>query len=322
LECATPSAGLKRRVHTEVRAGWSVRWLRARLTRAVVPALALCVLCAGRSLAVPWQEFKAPPYCWTLAKGFTAVRDSSRVAVLPVLVNIDPPWKREGARAALEDFRLAEQGLLDSCGWVQPIPLDVPGRGKPPLVYFGIPEGECDCPIWPFWTGPPPPSPYGAQAVAARDGSREWRQAIGEAMAESDADYSVLLTVRVARLRPRGGIQKEKVLLGTGHTVPLESPKGFFGSDSVDVLVLCGALLDSTGRIVRAAAEGVCCSTEDDARQFHDWSRDRPPWFRLLQNRRMLTARRTDLPGQPLAYVVATRNLLSQLLGRPGLTVP
>jgi hypothetical protein len=189
-------------------------------------------------------------------------------------------------------------------------------------MYFGVPQDECGEPIWPMWGGFMGPTPFQTPVVAALDGSKEWRHAIGEAMAESDVEYSVMLTVRVSRFRPRGGIHKKQVLLGTGHTIALENPKGFFGTDSVDVLMLCGALMDSSGTIVRAAAEGVCCSTEDDAHQVGDWSRDRPPWFRLLQNRRMLTARRADLPGQPLAYVVATKHLLSQLLGRPELLTP
>jgi hypothetical protein len=319
---------MNRRVRTEANAGRSARHLHLRLMRVVVPALAMCVMCAGNSRAVPWwQSSKAPPYRWTLAKGFIGVGDSSRVAILPVLVNIRPGHKGEGAGVALEDFRIAEQQLIDTCGWARPIPFQVPGQGKPPRVYFGVAEDECDDPIWPIWpwptwSRPPGPLPFKTEVVTALDGSKEWRHAIGEAMAESDVEYSVLLTVRFSRFRPRGGIQKKQVLLGTGHTIALENPKGFFGTDSVDVLMLCGALMDSSGTIVRAAAEGVCCSTEDDARQFGDWTRDRPPWFRLLQNRRMLTARRADLPGQPLAYVVATRNLLSQLLGRPELLTP
>lgn len=289
----------------------------------VVTALAMCAICAGNALAVSWwQSFREPPYCWTLSKGLIGPGDSSRVAILPVLVNIRPLWKGEGARAALEDFRLAEEQLLDTCGWARPIPLRSPGRGNPPRVYFGRPQDECGEPIWPIWRGITGPTPFQTPVVAALNGSKEWRRAIAEAMADSDADYSVVLIISVSRFRPRGGIQKKQVLLGTGHTVPLEDPKGLFGTDSVDVLMLCGALMDASGAIVRAAAEGVCCSTEDDALQTGDWSRDRPPWFRLLQNRRMLTARRADLPGEPLAHVVATRNLLAHLLGRPELLTP
>ncbi len=290
--------------------------------RALMGALALCLIHPGNSRAAFWQSFKKPPYCQTIARGFTGVGDSSRVGSLPVLVNIAAPGTRKGTGVALGEFRLAEQQLLDTLGGIRSIPFRIPERGRPPLVYFGIPADECGEPVWRIWSLSGEPTPFRTQVVATVDGSKEWRRAIGDAMAGSDVAYAVLLTVRVSRFRPGGGIRKKQVLLGTGYTLPLEAPKGFFGTDSVDVLMLCGALVDSAGTIVRAAAEGVCCSTEDDARQFNDWDRDRPPWFRLIQNRRMLTARRADLPEQPLAYVVATRNLLSLLLGRPKLSTP
>jgi hypothetical protein len=142
--------------------------------------------------------------------------------------------------------------------------------------------------------------------------SPEWALRTGEAMSVAGANRAVVATLEIGQMMLRqSGLRGGKELeLGTGHTArlpwltSLETP--------VPVLQLTGALIDRDGKAIRIGAEA-----------FHA---KRTPFLlsgvgaqALLRDEDVneaRTARRDDLPGRPLAWQVALRNLVSQLTGR------
>ena len=143
--------------------------------------------------------------------------------------------------------------------------------------------------------------------------SAEWTAWLGSALDAAGASRVLLLTLEIGdyRMTQKSWRGDKAVLLGTNYSVSvpwltsLETP--------VNVLQLTGALIDREGKAVRIGAEGLLArrtrllvssiggqeliSDEDVAG--------------------LRTARRTDLPGQPLVWQVALRNLVAQLTGRP-----
>lgn len=136
--------------------------------------------------------------------------------------------------------------------------------------------------------------------------SPEWIAWSNEAMTGANVSYTIVITLEVGEhlLRQRGLIGRKQLELGTGYTV--EQPWLTSLSTPVQVLQLTGALIDRDGRAVRIGAEGIVARrtrllvsaisaqeiiTEDDVTAAR-------------------TTRRTDLPGQPLAWQVALRSLV------------
>lgn len=139
--------------------------------------------------------------------------------------------------------------------------------------------------------------------------SPEWTQWAGQVMAEHDVSHVLVLTLEVGKYltRQKGMLGRKVVELGTGHEVAfpwltsLETP--------VNVLQLTGALMDRNGQAVRIGAEGILARrtrllvstigaqelvTDDDVQALR-------------------TQRREDLPGQPLVWREAMRQLVQQL---------
>jgi hypothetical protein len=139
--------------------------------------------------------------------------------------------------------------------------------------------------------------------------SAEWIAAAGRLMTDSGVSHALVITLEVGEYltRQTGLLGKKSVELGTDHTVALpwltslETP--------VQVLQLTGALIDRTGRAVRIGAEGIVARrtrllasavgaqevlTDADIHSLHQ-------------------ARRTDVPGEPLAWRVALRHLVGGL---------
>jgi hypothetical protein len=155
---------------------------------------------------------------------------------------------------------------------------------------------------------------YQAMQLAVGRPSSEWIAWNRETTASTGTSRTLVITLEVAQYLVRQeGWRGTKVLeLGTGHktTLPwltsLETP--------VTVLQLTGALVDRDGRALRIGAEGV------HARR-----------TRLLVSamggeelldvddvRAVSTERRDDLPGRPLAWRVALRQLVTSLTAREG----
>jgi hypothetical protein len=145
--------------------------------------------------------------------------------------------------------------------------------------------------------------------------STEWTSWLGSALDGAGASRALLLTLEIGdyRMTQKSWRGDKAVFLGTNYSVnvpwltSLETP--------VNVLQLTGALVERDGKAVRIGAEGLLARRT-----------------RLLVSsvggqelisdedvQRLRTARREDLPGQPLVWQVALRHLVAQLTGRPEL---
>ena len=136
-------------------------------------------------------------------------------------------------------------------------------------------------------------------------------------MANGGVPNALVITVEVSDyyIRQQGLPGRKAVELGTGYTIDVPWLTGL--NTPVNVLQLTGALISTDGTAVRIGAEGMLARhtgmmigalaaqrmiTEDDVNQLR-------------------TARRGSLPGQPLVWQVALRNLVAQLTGRPELAM-
>ena len=142
--------------------------------------------------------------------------------------------------------------------------------------------------------------------------SPEWTASMREAMSSAGVERALVITLEVGQLLPRqsGVLGRKGVELGTGNTVSLpwltslETP--------VSVLQLTGALVDRDGKAIRIGAEAFMAKRTRFALSAigaQELLRDED----VTQAR---TARRGDLPGQPLDWQVALRHLVTQLTGR------
>jgi hypothetical protein len=147
--------------------------------------------------------------------------------------------------------------------------------------------------------------------------SADWTAWAGAAMSQAGLPNALSITVEVGDyfVRQKGLRGSKEVELGSGYTVSLPWLTGL--DTPVNVLQVTGALMNPDGTAARIAAEGMLAKrtgmvvgafgaqeivTEDDVAQLR-------------------AARRTDLPGQPLVWQVALRNLVAELTGRPELAV-
>jgi hypothetical protein len=207
---------------------------------------------------------------------------------------------------------LAEMNAyLDSLGATVRLEAQTPVTGTPPDVHFGCEVdigGECT-------NGPAAPFEYGRpkQRLAVGRPSESWTTAMAANLAAAGAAHTVVITLEIGQYWPqqtnwRGS---KAVELGTSHTTglawltSLETP--------VSVLQLTGALMGSDGLAKRIGAEGLIARrtgiiaaglgaqaliTDEDVEKVR-------------------TARRDDLPGNPLVWQVALRTLVAQLTGAP-----
>jgi len=131
-------------------------------------------------------------------------------------------------------------------------------------------------------------------------------------MQDVGTERALVVTLEVGQYLPRQkGWRGDKIVeLGTGHVAELpwltslETP--------VVVLQLTGVVTDREGRAVRIGAEGILAKRTrlgisaiggQELLTDEDVARAR-------------TLRRDDLPGRPLAWQVAMRELVSRLTGR------
>lgn len=265
-----------------------------------------------------------PPY-YAGAPMERVARDTGRIGHLPVAFQrgaSQPPAfdPRDGSGSPVDSLLGEMNAYLDSLGVSAPL---VEGRrvsavahaatAVPPDVRFGcatesrLPGEDCvergDSALG-----------RGRQTMHLAVGrpSAEWVAWLGRVLDESGNTRALVITLEVGQyLMRQEGWRGDKTLeLGTGHKArlpwltSLETP--------VMVLQLTGALVDREGRAVRIGAEG-----------FH--ARRTPLLVSALGAQTLLSAedvaaarteRRDDLPGQPLAWRVALRELVGRLAGR------
>lgn len=178
-------------------------------------------------------------------------------------------------------------------------------RGTPPDVQFGCEtRGGDECVS---------DESEPRMRLAVGRPSLSWVEWVRGALDSARASGALVITLEVGQYWPRqkGRFGGRKVVeLGTNHSqgIPwltaLDKP--------LDVLQLTGALVDGDGQAIRMGAEGLfgrstnvvlsgmgvqAALTDEDVQ-------------------RVRTARRDDLPGQPLVWQVALRRLVAELTGR------
>jgi hypothetical protein len=144
--------------------------------------------------------------------------------------------------------------------------------------------------------------------------STDWAQWIGTSLDDASHDQALMITLELGNYWPRqkGLSLGKEVRLGSDYTVgipwltSLERP--------VAVVQLTGALIGRDGRAIRIGAEGML------AKRSHITLSAIGAQALVTEEDidRLRTLRRDDLPGQPLVWQVALRNLVSQLTGHTG----
>jgi hypothetical protein len=137
----------------------------------------------------------------------------------------------------------------------------------------------------------------------------QWRVSAAEVASTAGTPYVISAQLGISQYgKGYRGVWRKEVKLGTGYFLPVK----FLSADDkpVDVLHLTGLLLDSSGKPVRAGAEGII-------------ARDTPFVVQVFEASKVLDdlaldsvvrdERREDLSGAPLALDVALDNLLAQL---------
>ena len=264
-----------------------------------------------------------PPYYAGVARA-TLAADASRLGYLPIAFQqgasqsaIFDPSAAPGSPTAV---LLAEMtAYLDSLmtGGARSVRLAAPAaEGSsvvPPDVRFGCltesgaPDDDCIV---------DESSALGRERprmrLAVGRPSPEWTGRMREAMTSAGVERALVITLEVGQILPRqsGVLGKKSVELGTANTASLpwltslETP--------VPVLQLTGALVDREGKALRIGAEAFMAKRTRFALSAigaQELLRDED----VAQAR---TARRADLPDQPLDWQVALRHLVAQLTGR------
>lgn len=259
-----------------------------------------------------------PPYYAGVSR--EAVRaDASRIGHLPIVFQrgasqsaiFDPAAGSGTPTAALLDETRA---YLDTLVGGASTRLSAPaGATVPPDVRFGcltetgMPDDDCAV---------DDNSALGRgrqqMKLAVRRPSTEWIAQMRESMTTAGVSRALVITLEVGHLLPRqsGVLGQKGVELGLGHTVnlpwltSLETP--------VAVLQLTGALVDREGKAIRIGAEGLLAKRTP----FLVSAAGAQALLRDEDVEQARSARRPDLPGQPLAWKVALGHLVSQLTGR------
>ncbi len=268
----------------------------------LMPAL-IAVGCATMQPHLREEPVAAPPFFASYGPRVGPI--AGKVGHLSVV--IDPENRVQ--QGALQPLLAAVNAFLDSAGWSTPLDSAPPPDAEGPDIYVGVKtDGDSTR------DGPPP------MVVTGLAPSKRWQQGLGLIANAQRVEFVLVIRIGYSQypLRRKSGITLNKELaLGTEHVIPvgwltdIETP--------AEVLHLTGALLTSDGKVLRAGAEGILGA--------------RPHWLlSLLDVTAAVSARevqrlvgedrREDLPGHPLTWQVALRNLVGNLLRRPDLLAP
>jgi len=289
-----------------------VRALAVSAPLFLVPLLGAC---AGSTVGsgVGDQTIRQPPYY----AGRLLPAGGATIAVLPIGVQrgasqpamFEPDADEGSPLAALLAEMNAYVSTLDIGAMV---PIDAALPGTAPDVIFRCQSDEFDDCAFPA----DGTDPEMRLAVARPDG--RWVTALGSVLDDAGADHALVLRLEFSdywayQRNLRGS---KEVRLGSNHIVDvpwltsLETP--------VNVLQLTGAIVNREGKAVRIGAEGMVASRT-------------PILLSAIGGQQLLgdddvealrTARRSDLPGEPLVWQAALRELLAGLTGRTELRTP
>jgi hypothetical protein len=258
-----------------------------------------------------------------------AVAETHRLGDAPYYVEITQPQPAPGSCAIVLPATL-DPGFIETFGYadrareLEPIVAAIdartrdakgcirgvaerPAASRAPRVYVGSAESE----YAPLDVGDQrvPGDRFAPMVLHLARPGAQWQQEAGRLVAQSGAPYAIAIQVGVSQyMKGYSGVFRKEVALGTGYRQPI---KFLTAEDKpVEVLHLTGVLVDASGKVVRAGAEGIVlrdtpflAQTVDATRAFDD-----------AELQRVLTQeRRDDLPGAPLKLDVAVDNLIAQL---------
>jgi hypothetical protein len=204
---------------------------------------------------------------------------------------------------------LAEMNAyLDSLDVSRPLPAGAPA-GRAPDVQFGCEmDMTDDCVREPGRRD---------KRLALLPPSRSWVQSVSAAAADAGVGYVMVITLETGNILPRQrNLRGDKeIQLGTGYS--LDAPWLTAIDRPASTLQLTGAVVDGDGRVVRMGAEGLVARRTN----LLVGSLGAQALISDEDVERARSARREDLPGRPLVWEVALRNLTAQLAGRADLVV-
>jgi hypothetical protein len=269
-------------------------------------ALAGCASLDAAAVAET-HRLEGAPYYVDVARPQPA--PGSCAIVLPV--SPDPEFARSFGYAGREGeldplIEALDQRIMARTGCIRGAP-GLPASGQAPHVYVGSAESE----YAPIDIGDQraPGERFAPMVLRLERPGADWREQVGARIDESGVSYAVAIQLGVSQyMKGYSGVFTKQVALGTGYRQPV---KFLTAEDKpVEVLHLTGVLVDATGRVVRAGAEGIVL-------------RDTPFLAQAVGATRTLDAqelqrvlsleRRDDLPGAPLKIDVALDNLIAQL---------
>lgn len=241
------------------------------------------------------------------------VTDSGDVLVLPV--GLDDPRNRAdwpaGRDAALQPLLAAMNAYFSDrhcCALLDHRALEAAGA---PYLYLGSAESD-DTPA-PAAIERSPGAEYPSMVLYLEKPSAAWKHALAGLLKEHGSSSALWLAVGIAEYpkADRGAFGKQ-VHLGTGYSRPIDFLSAV--DKPVEVVQITGALFDAQGNLVRAGGEGFYASDTLFRYQIFDVTQtiDHGKIARLVAEER-----RTDLPGAPLAWEVALRNLVEGLTAAP-----
>ncbi|MCK5148207.1 hypothetical protein KAR48_15735 [bacterium] len=119
------------------------------------------------------------------------------------------------------------------------------------------------------------------------------------------------------RIRQKDWKGRKELILGTGYRVPVKWLTSL--DDPIEVVHFTGALMDSSGHILRAGAEGILAAKSASILE------SAIGIGKGVSNKKMkkltTSVRRKDLPGKPLSYQVALQNLVANLLKKKDMII-
>lgn len=208
----------------------------------------------------------------------------------------------------------AMNAFLDSAGWSRPLASSPEPELEGPDVYVGSARDTADMP----GRIDSALARRLTMVVGAAGPSRRWRDSLRVLAAREGVTHVLAIAIGTSRYYARQFLPllPRNLELGTGYTMPM-SRLGE-GDSPVNVLHVTGALLTVDGRVLRVGAEGIVARVPGRVLSLLDVS---PPLTAPYVRAVLTDERRQDLPGHPLAWAVALRNLVGQLLGDEDLIV-
>jgi hypothetical protein len=148
-------------------------------------------------------------------------------------------------------------------------------------------------------------------ALIVQNPTKQWREVAGATLAADSAQFLLLVSLRIGDQYPWSGWSGKGIRLGSGYDLSLPWLSAI--DRPVTVVQLVGTVVNREGKVVRSGAEGLLASKPGALATLLGGQQ-------AVSDRQLaelvFATRRDDLPGQPLAWEIALRTLVSELTNR------